>query len=487
MTRMGPAKLGGELSREQKIQKYEILQEKKRRILAKKPLYKPNEGQLPVHQDKKPIRIVAAANGGGKSTLGVQELIWAATGYNPVTEEFTKVPATIIVLLDNPIKVDQVWMPELRKWYPLDTECEIKKNGKPYVNQLLFKNGSQVMFMFHDQEDLVFEGIQLDYFIPDEPFPRRIWIALTRGMRKKGSIPRSLIIGTPIGQAWIYNDLWKKGISGERPDIGCHRFGIQANAANLADGYIEAFSKNLTEAEKKVRLMGHFSHLEGLALAHMFDRSCHIVPRFPWPRGKPVVLVIDPHFSKPHVAVLVGATGDGRIYYIKEMETKSPAQHFAQELKEFLKGDWRVIDYVIDSLGETPGTGGMGNQSFSEVLRRYGIPVRSTDFDDKNDEDFIQRIQQVLEIPEVTDNFGRKQAKLAIVAGNDGIIDDIETCQWQKYRQHELFKPKLDIASKDRLACLKYALKTSIAFVSDVGKLPRTKRSRPSPWSGSGR
>lgn len=480
------AKLAGELSREDKLLMIDVIKEKKRRILEKKPVYKPNAGQLAVHLDLKPIRIVAAANGGGKSTLGVQEMLWAATGYNPITKQLTKVPATVIVLLDSPMKVEQVWLPEIRKWYSLE-DSQLHKNGKPYYNQISFKNGSQVLFMFHDQADLVFEGIQLDYFIPDEPFPRNIWIALTRGMRKKGSVPKTLIIGTPIGQAWIYNELWKKAISGERPDIGIHRFGVEVNRSNLAEGYIEAFSKNLSEAEKKVRLMGHFSHLEGLALAHLFDRDRHIVPRFSWPRGKPVVLVIDPHFSKPHVAVLVGATGDGRVYYIKEMETKSPAQAFAGELKEFLKGEWRIIDYVIDSLGETPGTGGMGNMSFSDVLRRYGIPVRSTDFDDKNDEDFIQRIQQVLEVPDQIDNFGRKQPKLAIVAGNDGIIDDIETCQWQKYRQHELFKPKLDISSKDRLACLKYALKTSIAFVADVGRLPRTKRSRPSPWSGTRR
>ncbi len=472
------------LTKEQKIEKYEALQEKKRRILAKKSLYKPNEGQLPVHTDPKPIRIVAAANGGGKSTLGVQELLWWAQGHNPITKVTTKVPATIIILLDNPIKVDQVWLPEIRKWHPLDADCDLRKNGKPYVNQILFKNGSQVLFMFHDQEDLVFEGIQLDYLICDEPFPRRIWVALTRGARKKNSEPRFLIIGTPIGQAWIYNDLWKKAVSGERPDIGLHRFSIEANRMNLADGYIEQFSRNLTEAEKKVRLQGHFSHLEGLALAHMFDRETHIVPRFVWPRGKPAVLVIDPHQAKPHVAVLIGATGDGRVYYIKEMETKSPPKMFARELKDFLKGEWRIIDYIIDSLGETPGTGGEGSLSFADVLRKNGVPVRSTSYDDKSDEDFIFNIKQVLEVPEEKDNFGRKQPKLAIIEGNQGVIDNIETVQWQKYRQHELFKPKLDISSQDYLACLKYGLKTSIAFVADAGRMPRTKRSRPSPWSG---
>ncbi len=473
-----------EPSREEKIRKYEVIQEKKRRILAQKPVYKPNAGQLPVHQDQRRIRIVAAGNGGGKTALGANEAIWWATGYNPLTNTFNKVPATLVVLLDNPVKVEQVWMPELKKWYPIDEDCEVRKNGKPYHNQIVFKNGSQILFMFFDQEDMVFEGIQLDYLLCDEPFPRRIWIALTRGQRKKGTDPKTLIIGTPIGQAWIYNDLWKTAINGDRTDIGLHRFSTEANRDNLKEGYIEDYFGHMTEQERKVRQMGHFAHLEGLALAHMFDRLIHVVKPFPWPRGKPAVLVIDPHMSKPHIATLIGATGDGRIYYIKEMKSKSPPQVFAKELRAFLKGDWRIVDYVIDSLGETPRTGGEGNKSFSQVLRENGVPVRATNFDDKDDADFIQSIQQVLEIPEEVDNFGRKQPKLAIVLGNDGIIDDIESVQWQKYRNHEVFKEKLDISSKDYLACLKYGLKTNISHVAELGYSARMKRSRPSPWSG---
>ena len=471
------------LSRAEKLRKIDALREKKRRILAKKPVYRPNLGQLPVHLDDHLIRIVAAANGGGKSALACQEAIWWATGYNPVTEKLTRVPATIVVLLDSPMKVSEVWLPEMRKWYPLDEETEVSKNGKPYINEIRFKNGSKILFMFHEQEDLVFEGIQLDYLLADEPFPRRIWIALTRGARKKGSSPRFLIIGTPIGQPWLYEQLWKTAVDGTRPDIGIHRFSVEVNRDNLAEGYIEQFSRNLTEAEKRVRLEGHFSHLEGLALAHLFRRELHVVPRFDWPQGKPVVLIIDPHWSKPHTFALVGATGNGKVYYIKEGSSKSPAREFAEELKEFYKG-YRVIDYVIDSLGETPRTGSDGNRSFSDTLRASGVPVRSTSFDEKNDEDFIQCIQQVLEIPEKPDNFGRKQAKLAIMEGCEGIVHDIETVTWLKHRNQDGFKPKLDITSKDFLSLLKYALATSIAFVADVGRTPKIKRSGRSPWSG---
>lgn len=472
-----------DLSKEEKLRRIDLIRERKRRILAAKPTYRPNAGQLPVHRDSHTIRIVAAGNAGGKTCLGVQEAVWWATGFNPITKSFTKVPSKTVILLDNPFKVDEVWLPEFRKWYPLDEECELLKNGKPYVNEIVFRNGSQILFMFHEQADLVFEGIQLDYLIADEPFARRIWIALTRGARRKGHVPRFLLLGTPIGQPWLYEELWKKAQEGERDDVGIHRYDTEANRANLAEGYIEQFSKNLTEAEKLVRLKGHFSHLEGLALAHLFDRKKHVVPRFDWPRGKPVVLIIDPHMSKPHTAALVGATGDGRVYYVKEMRSRSPARAFAQELKDFYSG-FRVIDYCIDSLGETPGTGGDGNMSFSEKLRACGVPVRSTSYSDKNDEDFVQRIQQVLEVPDQPDNFGRSIPILGILEGNEGIVHDIETVTWLKYRNQEGFKPKMDISSRDFLSLLKYALATTIIHMTGQQRAPKVKRAGRSPWSG---
>lgn len=472
------------LTRDQKLAKIDALTEKKRRILAKKPVYKPNAGQLPVHMDDKSIRIVAAGNGGGKTACAAQEAIWWATGYNPITKGFNKVPATVVLLLDSPLKIEKVWLVELRKWYPLDEKCELKKNGKPYVNEIVFENGSTILIMLQEQETIVFEGIQLDYMIADEPFERRIWVALRRGARKKGTKPRFLIIGTPIGQPWLYEEMWKKAEDGERSDIGIHRFNTDVNLHNLADGYKEEFGANLTDAEKLVRFGGHFDHIEGLALAHLFRKDKHIVRNFPWPKGKPAVLVIDPAWNKPHVYVLIGATGDGRIYYIKEGKYKGAAGGLANELKEFIQGPWRIIDYIIDSMAETPNTGGDGNKSFSEVLKEKGIPVRATSYDDKDDEDFIQNIQQVLEVPEEEDNTGRKLPILGIIEGNVGIVSNVETVQWQKYRKDEIFKNKLEISKKDYLACLKYALKTNIGFVASVGKLPRVRRSRRSPWAG---
>lgn len=473
-----------ELSKEEKLARIEAIREKKRRILKSKPTYRPNSGQLKVHKDERRIRFCAAGNGSGKTCLGTQEVIWWATGYNPILKKTTKVPATIAVVLDNPDKVKDLWLPEISKWYPMD-ELDQLKNGKPYVTQLNFKNGSAIKFYFHQQSEQVFEGIEIDYCVMDEPPPRSVFIGLMRGARKKGAKPRFLFIGTPLGQPWLYTELWQPAEKGERDDIGIHRFSTEVNAHNLAEGYIEDFSKNLTEAEKRARLFGEFAHLEGLALAHLFNEDTHVVKPFPWPNNMPVVIAIDPHQAKPHTAIMLGAVGDGRIYYIKELQSRAAPEAFARELREWYQ-NYKVVDIICDSFGNIPGTGGDGNMSFSEKLIQMGVRLRTTDYNDKNDEDFVQRIKQVLEIPDKPDNLGRYAPRLAIFDGNPGIVRDIEGCMWQKRRKEEGFKEKLEISNRDFLACLKYALKTNILFLAEGGQMPTIKRSGRSPWSGGG-
>src|SRR5688500_9900156 len=106
----------------EKLEYYDLIQEKKRRLLEAREAYTPNSGQLAVHLSAAVLRAVFAGNGGGKTALGANEALWAALGYNPITKVKSKVPARVIVVLDKPDKVDTVWLPELKKWYPIKAE-----------------------------------------------------------------------------------------------------------------------------------------------------------------------------------------------------------------------------------------------------------------------------------------------------------------------------------------------------------------------------
>lgn len=445
------------LSREEKLRLLDLIEEKKRRLRESRAVYVPNEGQLPIHKSQKRVRVVFSGNGAGKTALAVNEMIWAAQGYNPVTEEFTKVPAKIVVVLDRPEKIDEVWLPELKKWYNLKAE-QLHKDGRHYVSRITFTNGSQVRFMFHLQDAMAFESIEAQFIIFDEPPPRPIFIALMRGGRTKGRKAKFLLVGTPIAGSWLREDIYDPWMKGELPDTECFRFGTAVNEHNLSEGYIEDFSRHLSDKEKLIRLQGQFFDLDGLALAHLFKRHVHVVDHINEELIDNCVVAIDPHPNKKHVALLVGIDREGQMYVLDEYASKDIPRVFARSLKDRWWGQWKLFDIVCDSLGSTAMSGGEGNKSFIQVLNEEGVRARPTRYEDKDDESWIIRIQNALAIPKEMDNFGRFIPKLRLLSHCTNTIHDIETVSWQKYKNVDEYKPKLDITQKDYLSCLKYAL-----------------------------
>lgn len=450
-----------EMTRTEKIEWLKLVEERERRLRLRKDVYQPNPGQAPVHLSDKKTRMVISGNGAGKTTLGVQEAMWAADGYNPITDTFIPVPRRVIVVLDQPAKVEDKWLPEIRKWFKIE-EKELKKNGKPYYNQIIRPSGSQIKFMFHEQEDLAFESLEVDDIIFDEPPPRRVYIALIRGMRNLHKKARILFIGTPITGSWMRRDIYDPWTRGELPDTDCFKFSSRVNDANVPEGFVDWFSSKLSEKERLIRIEGHFFDLDGLALAHLFSRDTHILSRetYKFKEEWPVVVSIDPHPSKPHVATLVGADPYGPVV-LKELSAKLTPRRFAKELKKWYEG-YRIIDIVVDDWGSSETTGGEDFKSFIEILQEEGIRARPTRWADKHDEDWISRLQDALQVPDEPDNTGQQIPSLRFMEGCTGIVNDVETVEWDKYRNIDEFKPTLAIGAKDYLATLKYALATNL-------------------------
>lgn len=455
---------------EQKRALYDAIQKKKQIERQKPNVFKPNEAQVPVLKSNKKIRFFSAGNATGKTALGVNAALAAARGYNPWLNEYTKSPNIGTVILDNPMKVREVWLKEMAKWTNME-EIQQIKNGKPYVNELLFQNGSRILFLFHDQDPLVFESIEVDWAIFDEPPPRFVFHGIMRGQRTKNSNPWALIIGTPLAQTWLRTEIYEPWQRGENPDVECFHGSTEQNRANLDDGYIERFSRLLTEEERKIRLEGQFFDMGGLALAHLIKEDTHFInPSVEIAEHLPVIVAVDPHPSKKHVAVALAVDRrTERMYVIGEFAEKSTARQFAGNLLDWSRR-WQVIDWVVDSLGSADSTSGEGFKSFIQVLKECGIQARPTTYDEKKDEEWIDRIRTVLEIPENFDNFGEKLPKLRIFNSCYNVIRDVKNVAWVKYRNLNEYKPKLDISNKDYLACVKYALAASSGALVPANK-----------------
>lgn len=463
------------LTKAQKLELLDIIERKAALKRQSREAYKPHPGQMRVHVCEKPYRFIYCANGFGKTCLLVNEAFWAAQGYHPFQKRYYPVPAKVIVIIDNPTKIADVFLNEAYKWFNLKPG-QLHKKGKPYVSEITFDNGSSITFMSSQQEPLAFESIEWDMLIIDEPLPAPVFSALRRGGRKVVGDTRILFAGTPISGAWMRQVIHEPWVRGELPDFECFTGRTEENAANLAPGYIDDFKRVLSEKEQKIRLEGMWHDLDGLALSHLFRRDVHVVPRFEWPKEWPVVIALDPHVSKKHHACMLGCDREGQYYYIKEMAEKAVARDFAKSLHRFMAG-YHVVDIVSDSLGSSEMTGGEGFKSFLDILREERVHVRATRYDEKQDDAWIERIQSVLAIPAEEDQFGQKRPKLLVMEGCPGIVADIEAVQWTKHRGIDEFKPKLEISNRDYLATLKYALASSIN--SDTPRANMYVRNKP--------
>jgi hypothetical protein len=471
------------LTKEEKLQLLDAIAEKNRRKKEARAAFTPHEGQLPIIQHKAKIRVVTSGNSFGKTALGVNEALWAANGYNPVTREHYPVPASVVVVLDSPEKVASVWLPEIKKWYPLKEEEQLFKDGKPFIKRVLFPNGSTITFMFALSEELSFESIQSDFICVDEPVPRYIFIALIRSLRKKSRQGRMLMIMTPISQFWL-REYWQEWSRGEHPDTQFFSGNSAQNKANLSDGFLEDFTRHLTTQEYKTRIEGAFFNNEGMALANLWKRDKHIIRETDLPndykQAWPHVIAIDPHAHKPIYACLLAAAPNGKKYYVGETNQKILPREFASWLKKNWIANHRVVDIICDSAGNSDFSGGNGFKSFIEVLNECNVRVRGTTYDEKGDDAFLDRIRESLYIPDKGDPLMQ-----FLIGKSEGIVTNIENCQWQKIKNTEDYKPKLDISNQDYLACLKYALAANLTYDNSKRKIIRTKT--PSPWAGNGK
>jgi len=457
------------MDRESRIQKLEALREKRRRLVESCPEYIPNEGQEKLHNSQALVRFVASGNGAGKTVAAIQEAIWMAKGTHPY-RKVPPLPTRTVVVLDHPDKVKDKWLPEMRKWTKIE-EKWLKKNGRPYVNEIDWPDGSITKFMFHEQPEMVFESSEADAYIFDEPPPRHVYIGSRRGGRLKHRPAWYLIVGTPLAQRWIRKEIYEPWKRGERENFECFRWESRINESNLADGYLYNFSRDLTDQEKQIRLGGRFFDLDGLALAHLFKYETHVVEPWKWPEGWPCVLVIDPHPNKHHVAIILGSDRDNRLYVISEYDSASAAGRFAGELRNGIMRGKRIVDVICDSYGSGKTTGGDERLSFIEVLKSKGIPVRATTYNEKSDEDFIEKIRNALAVPETPDNLGNTVPQLRLFSSCPRSIDDVENVSWVKRKGLNEFKAVLDITNRDYLACIKYGLASGICFIKGRAKV----------------
>lgn len=428
--------------------------------------YEPNSVQKKFHKSDAFIRALFSGNGVGKTTACINEAVWTATGTHPYRET-SRIPNTTIIVLDDPFKADTVYITELRKrrWYDLD-KLKIEKHGRPYTTEVIFPNGSNWIFMGHEVSEDKWESIQCSAIIFDEPPPRFIFPALLRGMREKQMRFWIAFAGTPRGKnaPWMYREIYRPWKLKTDPEIECFGGTTYDNLHNLDPDTIKRWEGRFTAEELKVRVYGEFEFLSGRVFGD-FQRDHHVETPFDWPYSWPVVLAIDPHVRKNHVAVLIGVDPDREMHVVREMETSLSGRKAAEFFINCCEG-FNVKAGICDNYGSMPHTGGEDRKSFIDVFNEQSkrmhsrIAIRPTTRAEKSDDEWIEDMRDFLRLE--PDHTGAERPKFHVFECCPKTIDNFESYIWDEHKGAQAdgkdVKEKPLGTDCDYLMCVKYGI-----------------------------
>src|SRR3990167_10605325 len=137
--------------------------------------YIPNAIQYQAHKSKaKTICIVKGKRLGG-STFGACEVVYHITkkypDWFPKERRFHR-PIKIRIATDKFFKIDSVIEPKLREYMPAREIVRTRRSPQGYISKLHTKDGSMIEFLTSEQDQMAWEGQDLDFFWGDEPQKR---------------------------------------------------------------------------------------------------------------------------------------------------------------------------------------------------------------------------------------------------------------------------------------------------------------------------
>ena len=272
--------------------------------------------------------------------------------------------------------VAQVVVPALKKWYPHNRECYIKKN---MVGVEAFwrdiQTGSTLEIMSNKQESELHEGWDGDLIVYDEPPKRSIRVSNARGLVDRGG--RELFCMTLLKEGWVDREIIRV-----KDDATFTVHGdIYTNVGyGLTIEGIKQFEKTLTEDEKDARLLGIPSYLSGLVYG-MFKHNIHIIERRDIPADWIIDVAIDIHPREKQAVLFIATSPDNVKYLIYEIWQHGTPEDIGILIINFLR-ERRVGTIQIDPLSK----GDKNNintiyDRFSDSLASYGYSLKTASKD----------------------------------------------------------------------------------------------------------
>lgn len=243
--------------------------------------------------------------GSGKSRAGAARGILAAHGQ--IGETAIPVPNVGVVTAPTyPMLRDATIATYLELADPL-----IAKHNKT-EHEILFRNGSKILFRSTDQPDRL-RGPNVLWWHGDEAamYLADTWKIMIGRLRQFGMHGWAWLTTTPKGRNWV----WQRFVQHKRDSFRLIRALTLANPF-LALEFVEALQEEYAGDFARQELEGEFVAFEGLIYPE-FDRDRHVTTKMP-AQFKQVVGGIDHGFNHPGVILVGGVDYDGVLHVVHE-------------------------------------------------------------------------------------------------------------------------------------------------------------------------
>lgn len=336
--------------------------------------YAPNPGfQNKFFRSRAKVRLGIAGNQSGKTHMGAVEVALLALGMHP--HKKVKTPNTSAVVSAASLKegIEKIVLPKILEVVGSEDIVKIRRNAQGLPTTIIWRNGSITHLMSAEQEDIVFEGITLDFFWIDEPVRRTIFIALKRGLMKTGGL--AWMTCTPLDEPWIYEELYLPWQEGRDKEIDVFEGSTDDNQHLTEEGKAE-FKKYLSADEIDARWHGKFRHLSGRVFKeYRTDETGQYknrVPSFDVPYHWPVWVAIDPHRNKPNMVVFIAVSPYGVKYICNEIFLSCTPDVLAETILD-LEEQYNVVERLIDTSAQEDG---WGKVSCRQMLQEGGVRTK---------------------------------------------------------------------------------------------------------------
>jgi len=367
-----------QLSRQEKIDRLKLLDEKERRMKADPLKYaKRHRKQVEAHNADEAIRALFWGNRVGKTEWGAMEVSEYATAHH---EHRTVVPPFQIWAACPSYDVQKdTTQPKLLRYLP---EKDIKSKTwlrKGVLKEIELHNGVSIVFKSYEQGREKFQGAGVRLIWFDEEPPHDIWEECFVRVEAGQQLDVILTMTAIKGMTWVYDEIY---LATGNEDLFVSEAGWDDNPY-LTEKQKEQMSRGLSASALKVRKEGKFVKRVGLVCS-WWDRSKHIRHYDNLDKSWTWYEVLDPGFSDPAAWLLIGVDHDNNVHVVngfREAQLKTPS------LKQMR--DARVSGLTI-TRGWTDNNDPRLAQELADV-RMYLSPVEKKPNESQNWDDTLAR------------------------------------------------------------------------------------------------